>query len=749
MPDPSNYSSEDEWMAACVPAVEAEGKPHDAAVGQCLGMWRERSVKQDFIFGLAQAMGNHRKLDGITRAYSVLTVKSFDAEQRTIEGIASTPTVDRIGDVVEPMGAKFNLPIPLLWQHKSDQPVGHVMVAKATKDGISIRAKLAKIEESGELKNLVDKAWQAVKAGLVRGLSIGFQPEADGVELLESKTGFRFTKWSWLELSLVTIPANMEATITTVKSIDADLRAALGREEIGVTGGLAAAKPSRPGAAGKATCVNLKAQGARDMSKTITEQIAALEAKRSANEARMAEVLQKAADEDRSTDEAEQEEFDSLQREVEAIDADLRRFKTLEKLNLQKAKPVSEVKSVDDGAAVRGGGSIRVRGPQLPPGIRLARVVKCLGMARGNRMEAAQIAKQLYSDDQGVVNILEAGARYGELSAEVVTKAAVEAGGTNTWAGFLVGDETSAFADFAEFLRPMTILGKFGNNGIPALRRVPFRVPLLTQTTGGDGYWVGEGQAKGVTKFDGTRTTLEPLKAANIAVLTEEVVRDSSPSAEVMVRDQLAAALRQRIDTDFIDPSNAGAAGSKPASITNSATPISSSGVTGDAVRADIAAIMQPFIDADNPPTSGVWIMSASTALQLSLMQNTLGQSEFPGITMNGGTFAGLPVIVSEFVGTSGGSPNTRYVWLVNASDVYLGDDGGVSVDMSREASLQMDSAPTNASLGAGSPSEPVPTTLVSLWQTNSIGFRAERTINWALRRSTAVQGLSGVVWGT
>jgi len=61
-----------------------------------------------------------------------------------------------------------------------------------------------------------------------------------------------------------------------------------------------------------------------------------------------------------------------------------------------------------------------------------------------------------------------------------------------------------------------------------------------------------------------------------------------------------------------------------------------------------------------------------------------------------------------------------------------------------------MDNAPTNASgsLGATDPSVPVPTSLVSLWQTNSVGIRAERFINWGKRRASAVAYLTGVAWG-
>jgi hypothetical protein len=39
------------------------------------------------------------------RAYSIIEVKAVSEEERTIEGIATTPTPDRVGDVVEPEGA--------------------------------------------------------------------------------------------------------------------------------------------------------------------------------------------------------------------------------------------------------------------------------------------------------------------------------------------------------------------------------------------------------------------------------------------------------------------------------------------------------------------------------------------------------------------------------------------------------------------------------------------------------------------
>ena len=543
MPDrpPSDFADESEWMGYCVPFMQrpsGDDMENDQAVAACMQMWSDKAAAAD-----------------VTRAYSVLTIKSVDTEQRTIEGVASTPEVDRAGDIVEPLGAKFTLPMPLLWQHNSREPaVGHVTAAKATKDGISIKAKLAKIDEPGELKNTVDKAWQALKAGLVRGLSIGFSPIEyafrDGGD--GDAGGLRYTSWNWLELSLVTIPANQSATISLIKSLDQADPAASGT---GID-----QQAQIPGVSGKPTSVTLNAEE-RSMAKNIAEQIAALEATRAAKSARMGEVMQKSIDEGRSSELDEQEEFDTLQDEVKALDSDLTRLRALETINKASAKVV-EAKTVDDGAAARGGNGnaashVRMNDlSKLEPGIEFARMAKCLAIAKGDAWGALNVAKSMYPDGARIQNILEIGGKTGEISSDMVQKAA-SGGMTSTNSSLsagLVGDETKVFADFVEWLRPQTIIGRFGANGVPGLTRVPFRTPLITQTSGATGYWVGEGAGKPVTNFDATRTTMTPLKSAAIAVCTKELIRDSSPAADALIRGELGRAIRERVNTTFIDP---------------------------------------------------------------------------------------------------------------------------------------------------------------------------------------------------
>lgn len=648
------------------------------------------------------------------RAYSLLEIKEMDDDARVIMGIASTPTPDRMADVVLPEGAIFNLPIPLLWQHRSDQPIGNVTKAKITKKGIEIVAEIAKgVSED------IDRAWALIKAGLVRGLSIGFR--GIDVEQIPNSWGVSYQKWEWLELSAVTIPANAEASITSIKQFDIGAPASSGQSGRDVDAGR---KATPPGASGFTKTVKIQKPEEKPMAtKTIAEQIRDFEATRAAKAAELETIMTTTDGE--TLDAQAGEAADTITDEIKSIDVHLKRLRIVESVKASSAKPITAVEKSEDASGQRGGHvAVKVK-QKLTPGIGFARLARVKALSRLDGESPRTVARELYGEDSDVFGL--------------VSKAAVPAGATTTWAANLVGDETSAFADFIEYLRPMTILGRFGANGVPSLRRVPFRTPLIGQTGGGAGYWVGEGKAKPLTSFDFSRTTLEPLKVANIAVVTEEILRDSSPSAEMILRDSLAAALRERLDTDFVNPAKSASTGVSPASITNGISPISATG-TGDAddVRADVQALFQAFIDANNPPTSGVFIMPASLALALSLMLNPLGQPEFPGINMMGGTFFGLPVIVSEYVPTiTGGS----YVALVNASDIYMADDGGINVDMSREASLEMATDPT---MTADSPTEQ---TTVSLWQTNAVGFRAERTINWARRRSSAVALLSGANW--
>ena len=457
------------------------------------------------------------------------------------------------------------------------------------------------------------------------------------------------------------------------------------------------------------------------------EQIAAFEAKGlalvKANEA----IMAKAADEGATLDQEQSDQFDENEADLAEINKHLDRLRTAEKAAVAKAVPVAG-SDAEKASTSRSGISIKAA-PKLEPGLGFARVAKVKALAQLDGESVREVARSLYGENSGV---------YGHF-----VKAAVPAANTDdpAWAGDLITDG-APFADFLEFLRAQTIVGQFGLGGIPNLRRIPFDVPLGAHDVAAQAAWVGEGQAKPLTQAGIVKTILRPYKVAGIAVSTEEMLRRAAISAEIWIRDELANAVRERIDTDFIDPDKAEVVGTSPGSITNGVTPVIA---TAD-LRADLVSLMNEFYAANRPLNTGVWIMNTRTANSIATLQNPLGQSQYPGLTARGGTLFGMPVIVSNYVPSDyeadpTGAPGVTgsIIVLAEAGEIYFADEGGVRVDMSREASLEMNDAPTHDS------TTPTGASLVSMWQTNSVAFRAERILNWGAARTGSVAVLGNV----
>lgn len=101
--------------------------------------------------------------------------------------------------------------LPVLWQHRSDQPLGVYDLAKEDSTGLYLEGRL-----------LVDDVVQAreahalMKVGAVTGLSIGYY--VTGESWNEKDRIRTLTAVDLEETSLVTFPANDEARVESVKS---------------------------------------------------------------------------------------------------------------------------------------------------------------------------------------------------------------------------------------------------------------------------------------------------------------------------------------------------------------------------------------------------------------------------------------------------------------------------------------------------------------------------------------------------
>jgi len=154
----------------------------------------------------------------MNRAHCNLAIKTVGeaAGKRTFVGVATTNSTDTVGDIVEPRGAVFSLPLPLLWSHDVGQPIGWVTSANVKDSVIEVVCEVASVSEPGTLKDRLDEIWSMVKAKLVQGLSIGFSDLESAP--ISGTSGRRYRRWRWRELSACVLPANTDCEITAARA---------------------------------------------------------------------------------------------------------------------------------------------------------------------------------------------------------------------------------------------------------------------------------------------------------------------------------------------------------------------------------------------------------------------------------------------------------------------------------------------------------------------------------------------------
>ena len=440
-----------------------------------------------------------------------------------------------------------------------------------------------------------------------------------------------------------------------------------------------------------------------------SERIAELLKQRETKVTALATLADTSETEGRAMNEDELRAFDECDTEIKSIDSNVERLRKLEATLARGAEQVN-------------GPRIQViERPKPEKGIRFARYVQAIAFTKGNMMQAMEIAKQQWQDTPEVADILRAQA-FG------VTRAAIAAGTTvdPIWAAPLAA-ASQVSGELIELVRAEAMLGR-----LTGVRRVPFNVRIPRETVAlGTAGWVGQGNSKPVGKAGYDLVTIPPTKAALIVVITEELARFSNPSAEGQMRTALVRAIADFLDDQFVDSALAPVANVSPGGITNGLTgaqTFPSSGDTLAHMQYDIGLAVAT-INAVSAPRSPAWLMHPQKAIAVGQIQNGLGQPAFP--TMANGVLAGYPVFTSPKMALT-------EVALIDQDAVLMASDDGVTVDVSSEASIQMDSAPATP-----------PTPLVSFWQQNLIGLRAEQFIYWMRARDTSFVLITAVDWGS
>jgi HK97 family phage prohead protease len=143
-------------------------------------------------------------------------------DEGEFEGYASTfGNVDQGGDLVEPgafiesvvKARKDGRIIPMLWMHDQTRLLGKWVDFAEDAKGLYAKGKLLLGTVAGR------EVYEGLKEKAIGGMSIGYRVPAGGAEPDKSRPGVTRLKTVDLrEVSLVTMPMNVEARVTSVKS---------------------------------------------------------------------------------------------------------------------------------------------------------------------------------------------------------------------------------------------------------------------------------------------------------------------------------------------------------------------------------------------------------------------------------------------------------------------------------------------------------------------------------------------------
>lgn len=294
----------------------------------------------------------------------------------------------------------------------------------------------------------------------------------------------------------------------------------------------------------------------------------------------------------------------------------------------------------------------------------------------------------------------------------IVSKAAISGGrfGDADF-GDVLGDWRISRNAFFSSLRTRSVFFRLLDSGF---RKVPLRTPLGIVTANATGWIVNEGAPVPLSALKLAAPTLQPVNAAALIVVTNEVARSMGEGAMETVNVELRGAVSDVVDARFFSI------------VIDADTPsfVATAGLT----EAGILSDLRKLLAAVN--TKGAGMMAWAMAPDVANGVVTSGiEALAKGMTPLGGEMLGLPALVSSTVpaGT---------LRLINASAIAANADE-IYLDASSEADIQMVDNPV------------VPATeLVSMFQNNMIAMKAVVAFGVERTLDSAVAELTEIEWG-
>ena len=370
-----------------------------------------------------------------------------------------------------------------------------------------------------------------------------------------------------------------------------------------------------------------------------------------------------------------------------------------------------------------------LRKPTGDPLAAVAAPVKPIEREKGiavSRIIAATAKAKMSGFTQNPIDILK---KQGDGDiADEITKAM--AAGVATSGGYLVPPQYAS--EIIDVLRARTVMRRMG---VPTIQMSTgtFNIPKIT--TGSTGYYIGENTniTKSELKTGSIQLTFKKLAA--LVPVSNDLLRYSQPSADVIIRNDVVRALQSREDQAFIrDDGTAGTPKGLRYQINLGTNLINATNAVALAsVTTDLGRCILLLQEANIPLSRPGWLMAPRTLHYLMTVQNSSGFFVYRDELLRG-TLWGYPYATTTTIPITqmnvGATADESEVYFGDFDEAILGESMNLLVDASQEAAYYDGSS------------------VVAAYSQDQTVVRAIMEHDFALRRDTSFGVLQGVRWG-
>lgn len=289
------------------------------------------------------------------------------------------------------------------------------------------------------------------------------------------------------------------------------------------------------------------------------------------------------------------------------------------------------------------------------------RWVRALAAGKGDPERAARYAKQVWRDEA--------------LSKQLAESFLADGGA-------IVPDEY--MAELIELLRAQAVVRQLGATTV---NMASGSMTIPKQTGASTARYIGENTNIPASQPTFGQIQLSAKKLAALVPISNDLLRDSSPSADQIVRDDLVAVMALREDLAFIrgDGTNDTPKGllhwSDPTHVFNAQSD------SLDHITEDAAKAIRLIEEANVPMLRMGWIFTPRTKWYLMALRDLNGNLVFEP-ELRQGTWFGIPFrTTTQIPNNLGGGGDESEIYLADFSQAIIGENLSLSIDVSSEAS--------------------------------------------------------------